>query len=88
VVAILLCWLAHVDAPQMPATSKTHEMCMPECKLIVAKVLYTHALPSFTKTKSQLAVAVMMRVHNAFVLLSVCADVCPCHCLSLQLQGM
>ncbi len=63
-------------------------MCMPELRLIVAGVLYTHALPTYTKTQNWLASAAMVHRHNAFVLLSVCADVCPCHCLSLSPQSM
>ncbi len=62
----------------MPGTSRAHEMCMPELKLIVAGVLYTHALPTYNKTKNRLAFAVMMHVHNPFVLSPVCATVCPC----------
>ncbi len=67
----------------MPGINRAHEMCMPERKLVVARVLYTHALPTHTKSKSLLALAFIVHVHDAFVLLPVCADVCLYHCPSL-----
>lgn len=48
---------------------------------------YLHVPRRCTKTNKQRAFAVMVHVHSAFVLLSVCADVCEYHC-SLQLQNM
>ena len=79
-----LALLLRILVPHMPATSRTHESCMLKCELIVAGVLYAHALPTYTKTRSLLAFAVMMHLYNAFVLLSVRPDVCQHHFPSLQ----